>query len=98
VLTAEDESGTHTGHLVQGSYFLPSVLKSKATDSEAKGSSAGLVSLNESPGAVTLLTFGVPIAKDASTLEFSQHIGENDGLHTGVYAKTITLTLEQTLP
>jgi hypothetical protein len=29
---------------------------------------------------------------------FRQHIGLHDALHTGTYAKTITLTLEQTTP
>lgn len=94
-LSASDESATNTGHLVQGSYFLPSLLEASATDSEAKGTSTGVQTM-ETPA--TLLEFAEPIAKDATTVEFTQHIDEHDGLHTGVYAKTITLTLEQTTP
>ena len=94
-LTAADESETNIGHLVQGSYVLPSPLEAKATDSESKGTGPGLTSL-ASPA--TLLTFAEPVSKDAATVEFNQHIDDNDGLHHGVYAKTITLTLEQTTP
>ena len=95
ILTAEDESETHTGHLVQGSYILPSALEARATDSEARGGGLGFTSL-VSP--VTLLTFPQPISKDNAALEFRQHIGRHDALHTGVYAKVITVTLEQRVP
>lgn len=90
---ASDESAEHTGHLVQGSYFLPSALEVKAVDSESKGTGSATP---QPLSPVTMLTFTEPIAKDATTVTFRQHIGVHDGLHTGVYSKTITLTLEQT--
>ncbi len=103
-LTASDGSALHTGHLVQeygpnhlgpNSYFLPSPLDMAAHDSEAKGTSTGVKQL-ETPA--ILLEFDKPVSKDATTLEFNQHIGEHDGLHTNVYSKLITLTLAQTTP
>jgi hypothetical protein len=105
-LFAGDESATHTGHLVQAGpplYWLPSLLEAGAEDEEEKGTpmTITLAPLNSTPGfanAITLLTFPEPISKDGATLEFNQHIGEHDGLHHGEYAKTITLTLEQTNP
>ena len=87
-LTASDESAVHTGHLVQGSYFLPSALETKA----GAGTFEGL----ETP--VTLLTYSEPVSADNVNVSFRQHIGLHDGLHTGTYTKTITLTLEQTTP
>ncbi|MFZ1991186.1 MAG: hypothetical protein WAW96_15615, partial [Alphaproteobacteria bacterium] len=87
-LTASDGSALHTGHLVQeygpnhlgpNSYFLPSPLDMAAHDSEAKGTSTGVKQL-ETPA--ILLEFDKPVSKDATTLEFNQHIGEHDGLHT----------------
>ena len=108
-LTAADETGeAPTGHLVQDyvdknsvahHYFLPSALEVAATDSEGKatgGVGSTLTGLDPNP--VTLLAFEEPIAKDQTTLEFNQPIGNHDGLHTGPYSKTITLTLEQTTP
>ncbi len=108
-LTAADETGeAPTGHLVQDyvdknsnahHYFLPSALEVAATDSEGKatgGVGSTLTGLDPNP--VTLLAFSEPIAKDQTTLEFNQPIGNHDGLHTGPYSKTITLTLEQTTP
>ena len=44
------------------------------------------------------MDWAVPVSKDAVGIGFRQPIGEHDPLHTGVYAKTITLTLEQTKP
>ena len=87
-LTASDESPNHTGHLVQGSYFLPDALETRANG----GTYEGL----ETP--VSLLTYSEPVSADNVNVSFRQHIGLHDGLHTGPYAKTITLTLEQTSP
>jgi hypothetical protein len=94
----EDESPVTKGHLVQPPYKLPSALETRAT---------GLPGL-EFPGVggpfapltspVTLLTYPGPVSADAVTVFFRQHIGLHDALHTGTYAKTITLTLEQTTP
>jgi hypothetical protein len=89
-LRAADE-GAHQGFLENtnsgGPYYLANALETKAT-----GSYAALTS------PVTLLTYLAPVTKETVTVHFKQHIGEHDPLRTGVYAKTITLTLEQTHP
>jgi SMP-30/Gluconolactonase/LRE-like region len=95
-LTATDESATHTGHLVQGRYFLKSALETKGTDTESLGGSGG--SPEPLTSAVTLLTYETPVSADNVEVEFNQPIGQHDPLHSGTYAKTITLTLLQTKP
>jgi hypothetical protein len=106
-LSAEDKSAEETGHLVQEyedknhvvhHYRLPSALETRAN---------GLAGL-EFPGTghsyapltskVDLLDYAGPVSADNVTVHFKQHIGLHDALHTGTYAKTITLTLEQTTP
>lgn len=97
-LTATDKSAIDTGHLVNnesgGPWELPSALEAGATATEGSPVMSGLKPLSP----VTLLTFKVPVSNDAATLEFNQKIGAHDGLRTGKYSKTITLTLEQTKP
>ncbi len=39
-----------------------------------------------------------PASNDPVTITFSQHIGANDALRTGSYAKTLTFTLSATQP
>jgi hypothetical protein len=95
-LTASDESATHTGHLVQGAYYLADALETKAKDTEGLGGVGG--SLASLTGPVTLLTYATPVSADNVEVEFNQPIGKHDPLHTGKYAKTITLTLTQTKP
>jgi hypothetical protein len=53
-LTAEDETGKETGHLVQGSYALPQPLETKASGIAALGGTGGPFESLENP--VTLLT------------------------------------------
>jgi hypothetical protein len=38
------------------------------------------------------------VSNDAIAIRFSQHIGANDALRTGSYAKTLTFTLSTTTP
>ena len=38
------------------------------------------------------------MSNDAFSIGFSQHIGANDALRTGTYAKTLTFTLSTTNP
>jgi hypothetical protein len=102
-LVAEDASATDTGHLVQvytdgafkETYELPAALETNATSTQG-GSGGALVSLAPSPA--TLLTYAKPFSEDAVTVTFNQKIGLHDHLHTGTYAKTITLTLSTTTP
>ena len=39
-----------------------------------------------------------PVANDAVTITFNQHIGATDALRTGAYSKTLTFTLATTMP
>jgi hypothetical protein len=45
-----------------------------------------------------LRTYGGPTSNDAVSLGFRQHIGANQALGTGAYAKTLTFTLSTTTP
>ena len=47
---------------------------------------------------LTLLTYAGPVANDAVSLKFRQHISANDALRTGSYSKTLTFTLSTTEP
>jgi len=97
-LTAEDASATDTGHLVQGNYDLPDLLEVQAA-AEERGITTGVQTLATSLGhPQTLLNFAEPFADNLLTVKFTQKIGKKDPLHTGVYAKTITLTLSTTTP
>jgi hypothetical protein len=97
-LTAEDASATDTGHLVQGIYELPDPLEVQAA-AEERGITTGAQTLATSLGhPQTLLNFAEPFADNLLTVKFTQKIGKKDPLHTGVYAKTITLTLSTTTP
>jgi HYR domain-containing protein len=101
-LVAEDASATDTGHLVQAythgafkeTYELPEPLESKAISTQG-GIGGALTSL---VAPTTLLTYAKPFSEDEMTVTFNQKIGLHDHLHTGTYAKTITLTLSTTTP
>jgi hypothetical protein len=97
-LRASDESAVDTGHLIQDytdknsvehHYALLDALQTKV----GAGTYESL-----DPGPVSLVTYGTPVSNKNETVWFRQHIGATEGLHTGVYAKMITLTLEQTIP
>ncbi|HWK25403.1 MAG TPA: M14 family zinc carboxypeptidase [Solirubrobacter sp.] len=88
-LSVADPSATATGHLVNGTFSLPSALQANAnggTYSEVKGDPS------------TLLTYTGPVSNDNVTLGFKQSIGSSDALRTGTYAKTLTFTLSTTTP
>jgi len=101
-LVAEDTSATDTGHLVQvykqgkinATYELPYSLETKAISPQG-GVGVAFASLEHQ---VTLLTYAQPFSEDEATVTFSQQIGLHDHLHTGTYAKTITITLSTTEP
>ena len=96
-LTAFDSSATATGHLVNGSFSLPSPLQVKATSAVGTGTGA-LSDLGGFASPTPLLTYSVPISNDAVTLGFQQHVDANDALRAGTYSKTITFTLSTTTP
>jgi lysophospholipase L1-like esterase len=88
-LSVADPSQTAPGHLVNGAFALASPL-------QASANGGALVTVGGSPA--PLLTYAGPVANDAVTLRFSQHIGATDPLRTGTYAKTLTFTLSTTTP
>ena len=99
-LTAADLTGIDTGYLTQKPLHPYSLAYAALHRSRRELGGLGGVA---TPGGallapVTLMTWAAPVSKDPVGVGFRQPIGEHDPLHTGVYAKTITLTLEQTTP
>ena len=88
-LSVADGGSTAPGHLVNGTFSLPSAL-------QAKANSGALGDVSGSP--LTVLTYSAPISNDTVTLGFHQHIGSTDPLRTGTYSKTLTFTLSTTSP
>src|SRR3954454_8842498 len=91
VLSVADNSSVATGHLVNGTFSLPSALQVSATSPAGTGGAAGALPQN-------LLTYSGPVSNDPVTVAFTQHIGAGDPLRTGAYAKTLTFTLSTTNP
>ena len=94
-LSVADPSANAPGHLVNGSFSLPSAVQAKATRPAGTGSTA-FAAVSATP--LTLLTYSAPISNDPVTITFNQHIGANDALRTGSYSKTLTFTLSTTTP
>jgi len=101
-LRAADETGIGAeGHLTQEAgktYNLAEPLEMTAESTIPLNGvpNGGLEPLDS--GAVTLMSYPTPVSADSVDAEFSQWIRTHDPLHTGVYSKQITLTLEQTEP
>ena len=95
-LSIADPSATATGRLVNGAFSLPSTLQAKATSAGATGS--GLANVGGSAAPTLLLSYANPVADNAVTIDFSQHVGATDALRTGPYSKTLTFTLSTTTP
>jgi hypothetical protein len=96
LLSVADPSPQNTGHLVNGSFFLPQRLQARARNAANTGTPYNNVGSTASP--LNLLTYSAPISNDAVTLGFSQAIGSGDALRTGTYSKTLTFTLSTTQP
>ncbi len=91
-LSVADPATTNTGHLVNGTFALPSVL-------QAAGAIDGTyAAVGGSSAPTTLKTYGGPVSNDPVTVSFKQPIASNDALRTGTYAKTLTFTLSTTTP
>jgi hypothetical protein len=88
-LSVSDPSAQAPGHLVNGQYALHDPL-------QAKAGSGTLADLGATP--LALLRWTGPVSNDVESITFSQHIGPNDPLRTGTYAKTLTFTLSTTNP
>ncbi len=96
LLSVADPSSTHTGHLVNGAFFLPQPLQARARNAANTGTAYNNVGSSASP--LNLLTWGGPVSNDAVTLGFSQLVNATDALRTGSYSKTLTYTLSTTAP
>jgi hypothetical protein len=93
-LSVADPAATNAGHLVNGTYALPSALQARATN--AANPSTVFADVSNSP--LNLLTYGGPISNDPVSLGFRQAIGSTDALRTGSYNKTLVFTLSTTSP
>ena len=93
-LSVSDASATAPGHLVNGTFSLPSALQAKA--SSGAGTGGAFAPISATP--IALLTYSAPVSNDSVTLSFLQHIGSTDALRTGSYTKTMTFTLSTTTP
>jgi phospholipase C len=94
VLSVTDPSAVAPGHLVNGSFSLPSPLQVKGTD--VPNPTAAFAPLGSGP--LTLFTESQPLSNDPVTVTFRQEIGASDALRTGNYGKTLTFTLSTTNP
>jgi len=93
MLSVADPSSDHTGHLVNGTFFLPQPLQARARKADTQGTA-----YNDVGSGLNLLTWIEPVSNDPVTIEFKQTIGANDALRTGSYSKTLTYTLSTTNP
>ena len=96
-LSVSDASTTAPGHLVNGTFSLPSALAVRATNAAQPNPS--YTPLAETAGAATqLLTWSAPTTSEAITIGFRQAIGATDVLRAGNYSKQLTFTLSTTTP
>ncbi len=96
LLSTADASSIAPGHLINGSFSLPSAVQARALNAANPTGAFAVVGGSASP--TPLLTYSGPISNDAVTLEFKQSIGAADALRTGAYSKTLTFTLSTTNP
>ena len=93
-LSVSDPSSNAPGHLVNGSFSMPSALQVKA--SNGANPNPSFAALGSGP--LSLLTYGNPVSNDAVTIGFRQLVAATDALRTGAYGKTLTFTLSTTQP
>ncbi len=93
-LSVTDPSTNAPGHLVNGTFSLPSAVQAKASSPAGVGGAFAAVSSTP----LSLLTYSGPVSNDPVAIAFSQHISANDALRTGSYSKTLTFTLSTTNP
>ena len=89
-LAVADPSATAPGHLVNGTFVMPSALLARA------GTTDPFKTVSAAPA--TLKTYAGPVSNDQVALGFRQHVDATDALRTGAYAKTLTFTLSTTTP
>ena len=88
-LSVTDQSANAPGHLVNGTFALPSAL-------QARTAGGAFAPISASP--LALFAYSGPVSNDVLTLAFRQHIDRTDPLRTGTYSKTLTYTLSTTNP
>ena len=89
-LSVADPSSSNTGHLVNGSFFLPQKLQ--------VGTGTAFAPLGGTASPTAVKTWSGPTSNESVTVNFKQSIGANDALRTGAYSKTLTFTLSTTQP
>ena len=75
-LSVADPSSTATGHLVNGTFSLPSALQAGAAGDT-------LADVGGSAAPTLLKTWADPVSNDLVTVTFGQHVGAADALRTG---------------
>jgi hypothetical protein len=88
-LSVQDRSASAPGHLTQGAYVMPQALQVQAQG-------GAFAPLAATP--MALLAYSGPKSLDAVTIGFKQHVEATDGLHAGVYGKTLTFSPAATTP
>jgi hypothetical protein len=94
MLSVSDPSTTAPGHLVNGTFSLPSALVASASSPGGTAAAGGSVG----SGPLGLETWAAPISNDPVAIAFKQTIASTDALRTGTYSKTLTFTLSTTTP
>jgi amidase len=89
LLSVSDPGAVAPGHLVNGTFALAQPLEAKVGDEPYAPVGAG-----QQP----LAGWTAPVSHAVAALDFRQSIGADEGLRTGSYAKTLTLTLSTTAP
>jgi hypothetical protein len=88
-LSVADPSATAPGHLLNGTFVMPSAL-------QARVGTGPFSALSGAPA--TLKRYDGPVSNDGVTMAFRQHVDSGDALRTGAYSKTLTFTLSTTAP
>ena len=91
-LSVADPSAIHTGHLVNGTYFLPAALEVGAAHSGARSRARRRSAARRPDDDPDLDRHR---RRETITLRFKQNIAVTDALRTGAYAKTLTFTLSR---
>ena len=96
ILTAGDASPIAPGRLINGTAALAAPLQMRAAS--AGGVGGALTPLGSLSNPTTLLSYGMPVTRDAITVTYSQAIGQTEALRSGAYTKAVTFTLSTTTP
>jgi len=93
-LAVSDPLAANAGHLVNGAFALPAVLRAQGASTVGTGAGPNPVSAAGAP----LVSYNAPVSNDTAALTFLQTINANDALRTGTYGKVLTFTLSTTAP